>query len=116
MTIVRVGVLCAAIVLVSSPVLAQRLAAAGVVGQAVSAKAILPVPSADSSHRTGARAAVAVVGVAVGAYAGVAAVEIYRANSGISSHRGKRGADYVGAVIGATLFGVGTWLLSGKWL
>ena len=114
--VARVGVLCAAIWLVPRPLVAQRLAAVGVVHQGVSAVPPSLAPSSDSSHRTGARAAVTFVGVAVGAYAGVAAVEIYRATNGISSHRGKRGADYVGAVIGATLFGAGTWLLSGKWL
>ena len=116
MPLARYALVCAAMWTVPRALPAQHPAAAGVVLHAVSAAPYAPAPNSDSSHRTAARVATTVVGAAVGGYAGVAAVEVYRATHGIASYRGKRGADYVGAAIGATVFGVGTWLLSGKWL
>lgn len=70
----------------------------------------------DAQDHSEKRVALTMVGVVVGAYAGVATVEVYRATHNISSHKGKRGADYVGGTLGAATFGFGTWWLSGKWL
>ena len=119
--------LLAAGTMASPPLSAQRISPAGVVQSRIDASelavassvhavftAVLPSPN-DVAHRSIGQVAVTILGAGIGAFVGVASVEIYKQANGKSSCSCDHSADYTGATIGVLTLGGVAWLLGGKW-
>ena len=123
----RIWWLLGAITIASTPLSAQHVTPVGVVREhviafqpqsassshAMGTPSLLP--SGDSSTPSIGRIAVTVLGAGIGAFVGVASVEIYKQANGKSSCSCDHSADYTGAAIGALTFGTLAWWLGGKW-
>ena len=69
----------------------------------------------EGRHPSIGRVAATLLGAGLGAFIGVASVEIYKQTNGKSSCSCNRSADYTGAAIGAVTLGGVAWWLGGKW-